>query len=269
MVHAAIILALFALAVHGAPGKVRTVPPAAETTVAAPSPTNTLPASVSSVRRAALGHAGRDDKTAIRAQEGGANSTDAAAVVPSALTTMSRPSKVTSAAVRTASSNKLSPTGTSTTVLATTVTMSSKGPSYTPASVRHAQDRKTVVDLTNWSVSRFLQPNGAKLTSSPSSACSGKRIREEHTAGRRCDHRARGNSSRERENRNIGALGSRDRVVSSATANSTLAVGAVDGRRRFASYAVKLVANWEFPSVDIRWDYPKQQPKAAHLISLF
>ncbi|KAM3472878.1 hypothetical protein MY8738_008668 [Beauveria namnaoensis] len=142
MVHSAIILALFALTVHGAPRgnrehdgahRVIWVPVPADTTVAAPTNTATSPTRANG-RVAELYSVGReDDKMAMLVQGARSTKPDQAAVVQFASTTISRPSKVTSVATRTVSSNKLSPTGTSTTTMTTTVTMPGKRPSDTPS----------------------------------------------------------------------------------------------------------------------------------------
>ncbi|OAA47289.1 hypothetical protein BBO_02744 [Beauveria brongniartii RCEF 3172] len=142
MVHSAIILALVALTVHAAPKgnidnggahRVIWVPVPADTTVAAPTNTATSPTRAHGCA-AAYYSVCRDDKTAMVVQ-GAARSTkpDKAAVVQFASTTISRPSKVTSVATRTVSSNKLSPTGTSTTTMTTTVTVPGNRPSDTPS----------------------------------------------------------------------------------------------------------------------------------------
>lgn len=158
MLQSSLLLPLLALAVRAAPtgnadggGACRVV---WDTTVAAPSPTNTMASPVTSGRGRAINSVGRDTEMARLAQGAGYSKPDTAAVAQSASTTMGRPSKVTFAAIRTASSNKLSPTGTSTTTLTSTTTMSSKKSSSTPSADRHdgakTQGRKNVVYFTNW-----------------------------------------------------------------------------------------------------------------------
>ncbi|TQV95664.1 hypothetical protein IF1G_05493 [Cordyceps javanica] len=128
-------MALLALAVRGAPGRVGWVPVAVDTTVAAPSPTSAGPSPVSYDGRAvaASNSTERHDEAAMLPHGASYTELPLAAAAQSTLTTMSRPSKVTSAVVRTASSNKLSPTGTSTTTFTTTVTVSGRRPFYTPS----------------------------------------------------------------------------------------------------------------------------------------
>ncbi|KAM3505100.1 hypothetical protein MY10362_003139 [Beauveria mimosiformis] len=136
------ILALVALAVHAAPKgnrdnggahRVIWVPVPADTTVAAPTSTAASPTRAHGCAAAHYSVC-RDDKTAMAVQ-GAARSTkpDQAAAVQFASMTISRPSKVTAVATRTVSSNKLSPTGTSTTTMTTTVTVPGKRPSDTPS----------------------------------------------------------------------------------------------------------------------------------------
>lgn len=42
----------------------------------------------------------------------------------------------------------------------------------------------------------------------------------------------------------------------------------VDGRRRFAHSAVKLMANWGFDGIDVDWEYPKDNREAADFVTL-
>ncbi|KGQ08777.1 hypothetical protein BB8028_0001g08130 [Beauveria bassiana] len=164
MVHSAIILAFFALAVHGAPRENRDhdgahrviwVPVPADTTVAAPTNTATSPTRANGCAAEFYSVGREDDKMAAMLVQG-ARSTkpDQAAVVQFASTTISRPSKVTSVATRTVSSNKLSPTGTSTTTMTTTVTMPGKRPSETPSrgpdNGVETKTRRNVFYVENW-----------------------------------------------------------------------------------------------------------------------
>lgn len=170
MVHSAIILAFFALAVHGAPRENRDhdgahrviwVPVPADTTVAAPTNTATSPTRANGCAAEFYSVGREDDKMAAMLVQG-ARSTkpDQAAVVQFASTTISRPSKVTSVATRTVSSNKLSPTGTSTTTMTTTVTMPGKRPSETPSrgpdNGVETKTRRNVFYVENWSAVRSI-----------------------------------------------------------------------------------------------------------------
>lgn len=165
MLQSAIILPLLALAVRGAPTgnsdgggacRVVWVPVSADTTVQAPSATNTVTFPITNGRAGAADSAGIANKFVMFAQGASSTKSDTAPVVQSAATTMDRPSKVTSAAIRTASSNKLSPTGTSTSTLTVTktITTSSHKAAYTPGTDQddgvETRGRKNVVYFTNW-----------------------------------------------------------------------------------------------------------------------
>lgn len=165
MLQSSILLPLFALAARGAPTgntddggacSVVLVPilVPVDTTVAAPSPNSTVQSTITNGRAGADSSVGRMNKMVMLAQGASSTKPETAAAAQPASTTMDRPSKVTSAAIRTASSNKLSPTGTSTTTVTTTVTVTGKQSSYTPGSDQddgvEVLGRKNVVYFTNW-----------------------------------------------------------------------------------------------------------------------
>lgn len=160
-----LLLPLFAFAARGAPtgdnvgGACRVVwaPASVDTSVEAPSATSLGSTTTTDGWTGVYSGANEGDVPFI-AQPGGSTKPETKKAAPLASTTMERPAVVTSASIRTASSNKLSPTGTSitsTTTITTTVTTTpSKSPIYTPGSnQKHgvaATGRKNVVYFTNW-----------------------------------------------------------------------------------------------------------------------
>ncbi|KAJ3486223.1 hypothetical protein NLG97_g6661 [Lecanicillium saksenae] len=302
MLQSAIILLLLALAVRGAPTggsdagsgaacRVVMVEELIDTTVQAPSATNTVTSPVTDGR---AGAADRGNKFVMVAQGASSTKPDTAAAIPSAATTMDRPSKVTSAAIRTASSNKLSPTGTSTSTITVTKTMtkSAKSPAYTPGTDQEdgveIKHHKNVVYFTNWSayganytpaeipandITHLLYAfadisgNGEVIPSD-----SYADIQKQYAGAQKRDSQAQGNIEQiytmKKQNRNMKALLSVGGFSYSAAGKFAPATSTVDGRRRFARSAVELIANWGFDGVDIDWEYPKDKSEAADFVSL-
>ncbi|OAA79424.1 endochitinase class V precursor [Akanthomyces lecanii RCEF 1005] len=303
MLQLPVLLPLLALAVRGAPTgntdgggacSVVLVPVLVpvDTTVAAPNPTNSVESPITGGRAGAVNSVGRENKMVMFAQGASSTKPDTAAAAQSASTTMDRPSKVTSAAVRTASSNKLSPTGTSTTTLTTTVTVSGKESSYTPGTDQddgvEVQGRKNVVYFTNWSehggnytpaeipaqdVTHLLYAFGdISSTGEVISSDSQADIHRQYGGTQRRSSQAQGNIGQiyniKQQNRNMKALLSIGGASYSASGKFAPATSTVDGRQRFARSAVKLITNWGFDGIDIDWEYPETESEAADFVSL-
>ncbi|KAJ6782844.1 hypothetical protein PWT90_02843 [Aphanocladium album] len=303
MLQSAIILPLLALGVRGAPAgsgdgvsaacRVVWVPVSVDTTVQAPSATNTATSPLTDGRAGAAYSSGRENKFVLPQ---GASSTkpDTTAAIQSTSTTMDRPSKVTSAVTRTASSNKLSPTGTSTSTITVTKTITRSGqkPAYTPGTDQddgvEIKGRKNVVYFTNWSgyganytaaefpandVTHLLYAFGdISSTGEVIPSDSWIDIQKQFAGPQKRDVQAQGNIGQifglKKQNRNLKVLISVGGFTYSEAGKFVPATNTTEGRQRFARSAVKLIANWGFDGIDIDWEFPKDKSEAANFVSL-